>query len=99
MKEEKTRSVEVVLMGQKYRFKTVYTNEHVKRIEDIVNKEIQSLKEKRPTASPLDIVMLSAMNIADRYVQNIEEQKAQVDGLIEKSDKLMAYIDERLTDQ
>ncbi len=99
MKEEKTRSVEVVLMGQKYRFTTVHADEHVKKIEDIVNKEIQSLKEKRPTASPLDIVMLSAMNIANKYVQNIEEQKAQVDGLIEKSDKLMAYIDERLTDQ
>jgi len=99
MKEEKTRSVEVTLMGQKYRFKTVHTDEHVKKIEDIVNKEIQSLKEKRPSASPLDIVMLSAMNIADKYVQNIEEQKAQVDSLLEKSDKLMAYIDERLTDQ
>ena len=99
MKEEKTRSVEVILMGQKYRFSTAHTDEHVKKIEDIVNKEIQSLKEQRPTASPLNIVMLSAMNIANKYVQNIEEQKAQVDGLIEKSDKLMAYIDERLTDQ
>jgi len=99
MKEEKTRSVEVVLMGQKYRLKTVHTDELVKKIEDIVNKEIQSLKSKRPSASPLDIVMLSAMNIADKYVQNIEEQKAQVDSLLEKSDKLMAYIDERLTDQ
>ena len=99
MKEEKTRSVEVILMGQKYRFTTVHTDEHVKKVENIVNNEIQSLKAKLPSRSPLDIVMLSAMNIADKYVQNIDEQKAQVDGLLEKSDKLMAYIDERLTDQ
>ena len=99
MKEEKTRSVEVILMGQAYRFTTAHTNEHVKKIESIVNKEIQSLKEQKPSAPTLDIVMLSAMNIANKYVQNIEEQKAQVDSLLEKSDKLMDYIDKRLTDQ
>ena len=99
MKEEKTRLVEVILMGQKYRLKTVQSQEHVKKVEDIVNEEIQSLQSKRPSAPPLDIVMLSAMNIADKYVQVIEEQKAQINGLLEKSDKLMAYIDERLTDQ
>jgi cell division protein ZapA (FtsZ GTPase activity inhibitor) len=99
MKEEKTRLVEVILMGQKFRFKTAHTDEHVKKIEDIINKELQSLKGKKPTASPLDIVMLSAMNIAEKYVQNMDEQKAQVAGLLQKSDKLMAYIDKRLTDQ
>jgi cell division protein ZapA (FtsZ GTPase activity inhibitor) len=99
MKEEKTRSVEVVLMGQRFRYKTVQSDEHVKKVEDIVNKAIQSLKDKKPTASPTDIVMLSAMNIADKYVRTIEEQKAQLNGLLEKSDKLMAYIDERLADQ
>lgn len=99
MKEEKTRSVEVTLMGQKYNFKTSQSDEHVKKVEDMINKEIQSLKAKLPSRSPLDIVMFSAMNIAGKYFQNIDEQKAQVDGLLEKSDKLMAYIDERLTDQ
>ena len=99
MKEEKTRLVEVILMGQKFRFKTAHTDEHVKKVENIVNNEIQSLKAKLPSRSPLDIVMLSAMNIADKYVQKVDEQKTQVAGLLEKSDKLMAYIDERLADQ
>jgi len=99
MKEENTRLVEVTLMGQKFRLKTAQTDEHVKKVEDVVNNEIQSLRDKLPSRLPLDIVMLSAMNIAEKYVQNIEEQKAQVDGLLEKSNKLMAYIDERLTDQ
>jgi cell division protein ZapA (FtsZ GTPase activity inhibitor) len=99
MKEEKARSVEVVLMGQKFSFKTVQSDEHVRRVEDLINREIQSLKNKRSSASITDIVMLSAMNIAEKYIQTIEEQKAQINGLLEKSDKLMAYIDERLADQ
>ena len=99
MKEEKTRSVEVVLMGQKFSFKTVQSDEHVKKVEELINREIQSSKDKRPSAPYTDIVMLSAMNIADKYVKTIEEQRAQINGLLEKSDKLMAYIDERLADQ
>jgi len=99
MKEEKTRSVEVVLMGQKFKFQTVQTDEYVKKVEYIVDKEIQSLRNKKPSASPLDIVMLSAMIIAGKYVQNIDEQKARINGLLEKSENLMSYIDERLADQ
>jgi cell division protein ZapA (FtsZ GTPase activity inhibitor) len=99
MKEENSRSVEVVLMGQKFHFKTVQSDEHVKKVEELVNSEIQSLKNKKPSASPTDIVMLSAMRIADKYVQTIEEQRAQINGLLEKSDKLMAYIDARLQDR
>jgi cell division protein ZapA (FtsZ GTPase activity inhibitor) len=97
MKEGKKRSVKVVLMGTTFSFKTEQDEGYVQTIADYVNREMETIRENRPSASLLDISMLSIMNIAEKYFDNIEQQKASVNTLLDKSNRLISFIDERTT--
>jgi len=96
MKEERKRSVEVVLMGTKFRFLTEQEEGHVQKIADYVNGQMDTTRKNKPSASLLDISMLSSMNIAETYFNNIERQKASVNNLLDKSDRLISFIHERI---
>ncbi|MFH1222894.1 MAG: cell division protein ZapA [Pseudomonadota bacterium] len=95
MKEGKSRSVEVVLMGTTFRFRTEQDEGYVQKIADYVNREMDGIRKNKPSASLLDISMLSNMNIAEKHFNNIEKQKASVNNLLDKSDRLISFIDER----
>jgi cell division protein ZapA (FtsZ GTPase activity inhibitor) len=94
MKEERKGSVEVELMGQKFRLRGE-NEEYVKKVSEYVNQEIQKVKATGRTTS-LEIALLAAMNIADNYFSGLREQQVTVNGLLGKTDKLISFIDERL---
>ncbi|MEI6079273.1 MAG: cell division protein ZapA [bacterium] len=97
MKEERRGSVEVELMGQKIQIKKNENGEeYIKKVSEYVGKEIQSVEKAIGSASSLKITLLAAMNIADAYFKNLQEQQAVVNSLSVKTDKLISFIDERL---
>ena len=97
MKEERRGSVEVELMGQKIQIKKNENGEeYIKKVSEYVGKEIQSVEKAIGSASSLKITLLAAMNIADAYFKNLQEQQVVVNSLSVKTDKLISFIDERL---
>jgi cell division protein ZapA (FtsZ GTPase activity inhibitor) len=97
MKEEKGRVVEVELMGRKIKVGSEqYNEEYIKKVADYVRNEIDTISSSLKSASTLDIAILAAMNIAEKYINQTDEQKAAVDVLLDKSDELISYIGERL---
>ena len=96
MKEERRGSVEVELMGQKIRLRSANGEEYIKKVSEYVDQEIKKVQKAIGSASSLNIALLAAMNIADNYYVNLQNQQAAVNGLLAKTDKLISYIDERL---
>lgn len=97
MKEERKGSVEVELMGQKIRLRSTNgEEEYIKKVSEYVNQEIQKVQKAIGSASSLNIALLVAMNIADNYYSNLQNQQVAVNGLLVKTDKLISFIDERL---
>ncbi len=99
MKEERKDSVEVELMGQKIRLRSSGTSgeeAYIKKVSEYVDQEIQKVQKAIGSASSLNIALLAAMNIADNYHSSLQNQQVIVDGLLEKTDKLVSFIDERI---
>ncbi|MEI6092233.1 MAG: cell division protein ZapA [bacterium] len=96
MKEERKDSVEVELMGQKIRLRSASGEEYIKKVSEYVDQEIQKVQKAIGSASSLNIALLAAMNIADNYHSSLQNQQVIVDGLLEKTDKLVSFIDERI---
>jgi len=97
MKEEGGRSVEVELMGLKLKVGSKYDREYIKKIAGYVEREMETVKKSLKTASSLDIVMIAAMNIADRHIRSTEGQKRELSILLDKSERLINYIGERIS--
>jgi cell division protein ZapA (FtsZ GTPase activity inhibitor) len=96
-KEEKRDSVVVELMGQKFPIISEHGEEYIKMVSEYVQKEIQKMTNtNRRSASSLDIPLLAAMNIADNYFSEVNSQRILVNSLLDKVDRLIGYIDERL---
>lgn len=97
MKEERKGSVEVELMGQKIRLRSTNgEEEYIKKVSEYVDQEIQRVQKAMGSASSLNIALLVAMNIAENYYNNLQNQQVAVNGLLVKTDKLISFIDERL---
>lgn len=96
MKEEKGSSVEVELMGQKFRLKSKHGEEYIKKVAEYVDEEIHKVAKSTGSKTTLKIALLTAMNIADNYFSELNNQKIMVDGLLVKTDKLIDYINQRL---
>lgn len=97
MKEERTGSVEVKLMGKVFKLRSEHDEGYVQKIAAYVNSEMETVKKNKPSASLEDISMLSAMNIAEKYTTNIEQQRVSVNNLLDKSTRLISFINERTT--
>ncbi len=97
MKEEGGRSVEVELMGLKLKVGSKYDKEYIRKIAGYVEREMETVKKSLKTASSLDIVMIAAMNIADRHIRSTEDQKQELSILLDKSERLINYIGERIS--
>ncbi|HOW16723.1 MAG TPA: cell division protein ZapA [bacterium] len=99
MKEEGGNSTEVEIMGRKLVVGSNKDKEYIKNIADYVEREIKnverSLSGKAPT--PDIAVILAAMNIADRHLKSTEEQKKELSILLEKSERLVNFIGERIS--
>lgn len=98
MKEEGGRSIEVEIMGLKLKVSSrQYDKEYIKKIAGYVEREMDKLKGSLKTASSLDIAVIAAMNIADRHIKGTEEQKKELSLLLEKSERLINYIGEKIS--
>lgn len=97
MKEDGGRSIEVEIMGLKLKVGSRYDAEYTRKIAGYVEREMESAKKSFNTASSLDIAVIAAMNIAYRHVKVTEEQKKELSVLLDKSERLINYIGERIS--
>jgi cell division protein ZapA len=97
MKEEGGRSIEVEIMGLKLKVGSKYDKEYIRKVAGYVEREMNTLKRSLKTTSSLDIAVIAAMNIADRHIKSTEEQKKELSLLLEKSERLINYIGEKIS--
>lgn len=99
MKEEGGSSIEIEIMGRKLRVGSKNNKEYIKNVADYVEREIRSVeKTLSGKASTPDIaVILAAMNIAYRHMKSTEEQKKELSVLLDKSERLINFIGERIS--
>ena len=96
MKEEGTSSVNVEIMGLRLKVGSKHDSEYIKKVASYVEREMHSVKGALGAASSLDIAIIAAMNIADRHIRDTNEQKKGLTSLLDKSERLINFIGERL---
>ena len=97
MKEEGERKpVEIVIMGQKLPLGSDHDPEYVKKVADFVDKKMREIESKSGSVSSLNIAILAALTIADEYFSFADKQRHTLEGLMDKSKRLISFIDERL---
>lgn len=97
MKEGKGSFVEVELMGQKLRIRSdEHGEEYIRKVSKYVNDEIQKVAKGTVSKTTQHIALLAAMNIAENYFLELNNQKEVVDSLLVKTNKLVDYINQRL---
>ncbi|HAG51306.1 MAG TPA: hypothetical protein DHU69_02400 [Deltaproteobacteria bacterium] len=85
-------AVEVNILEQKLVVKSKDGEEHVKKVIDFLNSKIEEVKENSKAVSTLNVALLTAMNIADDYLE-AKERLTRLEG---RSKKLSQLIDKQL---
>jgi len=98
MKEELGKSIDVVILGQRLPIASSpsHSPEYIKKIADYVDSKMKEIESKSGTASSLNVAIMAALNIADEYFILQDQQKNVLNKIVNKSQKLITYIDERL---
>lgn len=86
------RSIEVEIFGHRYTLKSEFPEEQVKRVAEYVDGKMKEVAEGTKSVDSLHIAILTALNIAQDYLQargNTEQLLQQIE---EKTDRLEEFI-------
>ena len=86
------RSFEVEIFGHRYTLKSEFSKEQVKRVAEYVDGKMKEVAEGTKSVDSLHIAILTALNIAQDYLQargNTEQLLQQIE---EKTDRLEEFI-------
>ena len=86
------RSFEVEIFGHRYTLKSEFPKEQVKRVAEYVDGKMKEVAEGTKSVDSLHIAILTALNIAQDYLQargNTEQLLQQIE---EKTDRLEEFI-------
>ncbi len=99
MKEEGGSSVDIEILGRKLRVgsKDNVNSEHIIRVAKYVDQEMRNTERSLGTATSIDIAIITAMTIADKNIRNLEQQTGELSVLLDKSERLINFIDERMS--
>jgi cell division protein ZapA len=99
MKEEgKKQAVEITVMGQRFLIASNHDAEYVRKIAAYVEQKIKEVESKSGSVSTLKIAIYAALNIAGEYFTLAQQQKENLNNLIEKSERIVSFLDERIGD-
>jgi len=86
------RSIEVEIFGHRYTLKTEFPEEQVKHVAEYVDGKMKEVAQGTKSVDSLHIAILTALNIAQDYLQargNTEQLVRQIE---EKTDRLEEFI-------
>ncbi|HEB75346.1 MAG TPA: cell division protein ZapA [Nitrospirae bacterium] len=86
-------SVEVNILGQRYRIKGDDSDEYMEELARFVDKRIRKMYEKWPNTVPLKAAILAALDIADEFHKYRKEQEALTRGIQRKTEQLVSLFD------
>ena len=92
---ESTR-VKVNIFGQAYTVKGDASSEYILGLADYLNKKMSEVSSNISNGTPTQVAILAALNIADEYFQVKELRGGNFSDIEEKTNKLIAMLDEGL---
>lgn len=95
-KEGMKSLIRVEILGQEYTVKSDEGEERVKNIAEYVNRKIKEVSERTKTVSTLNLAILAAMNIANDYLEAVDDKKAFTRTIEAKSGRLIEMIDSQI---
>jgi cell division protein ZapA (FtsZ GTPase activity inhibitor) len=79
-------------MGHSLKLYTDRDSEYIKKIVNIVEKEINDIKNNFKPTSTLDIALSAAISFADKYYERTEKDYLLLKNTSEKLDEVVSYI-------
>ncbi|MEE9591479.1 MAG: cell division protein ZapA [Thermodesulfobacteriota bacterium] len=86
------KTIEINILEQKLLVKSEEGEEYVKEVEAYLNKKVEEIKKRTRAVSTLDVVLLTALNMAGDYLKTIE----RLGELENRSGKLAKFIERKL---
>ncbi len=86
------KTIEINILEQKLLVKSEEGEEYIKEVEAYLNKKVEEIKKTTRAVSTLDVVLLTALNMAGDYLKTIE----RLGELENRSGKLAKLIERKL---
>jgi cell division protein ZapA len=86
------RSIEVEIFGHRYTLKTEFPEEQVKRVAEYVDGKMREVAQGTKSVDSLHIAILTALNIAQDYLQERGTTEQLLQQIEEKADRLEEFI-------
>jgi cell division protein ZapA len=88
--------VEISVMGQKLQIRSDSDEAYVEEIADFVNKKISDIQSKTKSVASTQVLILTAMNIADEFIRFKRENGTKKEEVAKKIESIIEHIDLRL---
>jgi cell division protein ZapA len=86
------RSIEVEIFGHRYTLKSEFPEAEVKRVAAFVDGKMREVAKGTASVDSLHIAILTALNIAQDYLQEKGSQKELLQRIQDKADRLEEFI-------
>ncbi|MBN1254375.1 MAG: cell division protein ZapA [Deltaproteobacteria bacterium] len=86
------RNIEVEIFGQRYSIKSEFSEEQVKQVAAYVDGKMQEVAENTKSVDSLHIAILTALNIAQQYLQEKVNKEELLQRIQDKADRLEEFI-------
>jgi cell division protein ZapA len=96
MNETRENSVRVSIFGQTYTIKGDAPPEYIEKLADYVNSKMEEVSAHKMSASPAQIAILVALNIADEFHQLKEIKGSSLESRQTKTAARISMLDEGL---
>jgi cell division protein ZapA len=93
MKKSSKQTIEVTLLGKEYLVRTDAEEDVARQIADYVNEKIDETRKNTDTVSALNLLLLTALNIAEEYFTVKTNREALLTNLEERSEDLIRAIE------
>lgn len=86
------RNIEVEIFGQRYSIKSEFSEDQVKEVAAYVDGKMQEVAETTKSVDSLHIAILTALNIAQQYLQEKVNKEELLQRIQDKADRLEEFI-------
>ena len=87
-------TVEVKILGQKFKISSDSDEPHVRRLADYVNGKLEEIRGGAKAIPMQNLLILGTLNIADEYFRFREEKTTQIEKVTLKVKRLIEIIDD-----
>jgi cell division protein ZapA len=90
--------VTVEIGGQRYPIRSVLDEQYVTELAAYVDQKMRAASDAAPASDMLGLAILVALNIADEYFRQRDQQSVSSDNLHERTMRLERLVDEALAE-